>query len=87
MFHIVANVTPGRASETVRRGQFEFSDRSDKIDRYYTNEELAIGAAQQLAKEHPTQLFAVLTVSAVYETAEPKVIRKKVTADGELVVS
>lgn len=64
---------------------------SDKLAKeclkcYYTDPELAAREAKKLATKNPMIPFVVMGPNGIYETAEPKIIRKKLTDNGEMVV-
>lgn len=62
-------------------------EKDDRVTSAFLSEKAAIAAAQKKATENPTKQFAVFSVSAVFETTTPKIIRKKLDDRGQLVVA
>jgi len=54
--------------------------------QYYNSEGDAISACERLATQNPLKPYAVMGIVAIRETAQPKVIAKQFTNDGELVI-
>lgn len=63
------------------------ADRDDKSGSLtFTTEEAAVEYAQELAAKQPQVLFGVFSCNAVFETAAPKVLKKRFNDGGELVM-
>lgn len=54
--------------------------------QYYNSEADAISACERLATQNPLKPYAVMGIVAIRETAQPTVIAKQFTNDGELVI-
>lgn len=59
--------------------------REDVIKDIYTDREVAIRVARELATKHPTQQYGLFSCEEIFETTTPKVMVKHFNADGELV--
>ncbi len=64
--------------------------RADRINSYFTREDTAKKAAENLASDNPGVQYAVFGVLNIYETlppAKPKVIHKVINEHGEVVMA
>lgn len=85
---IVAPIRPpgGRAQVN---GSMSVDDKvaKDCLKYYWVDEAQAQEYAKTLARKNPMVQFAVFQPAHIYETAEPKVIQKRMTEGGEIVLA
>jgi hypothetical protein len=61
-------------------------ERKESPTEYYITEADAISKCEDLARTNPMVPHAVLSVTAVRETARPEVINKRFNDSGELIL-
>lgn len=83
-FFCVLPVSQQTASQ-VSRGHWQL-DRHSKVGSFFDDQSVAIEDAIAQAKLHPQQQFAVMCIASIYETASPKVIKKIINDQGEMVL-
>jgi hypothetical protein len=57
-----------------------------EASQYYNSEADAISACERKAVENPLKPYAVMGIVAIRETAQPTVISKQFTDEGELII-
>ena len=87
MIYIVGTANPtlrdpdGTGAEAFLTG----AEKGRTITKFYRNKGNAERAAKELAKKYTGELFAVFSITDLYEAKAPEIMEKVLTENGEIV--